>query len=310
MHTLVLEKMPDLFWEKILKNNRENFFGVNSDFPDESVEIIIIRTNTIIDENFFKKYRNLKMIIRAGSGFDNIDILAAKKRNVAISTTPEANALSAYEHTISFVLALIKNHQKCKENILSNKWKTGLPFNWEISDLKVLVVGVGRVGTKVAKSMQYLGAEVIGVDPYLSQTDWKHKGVKSISYLEGLKWCNTLTFHCPLTYKTHNYFSTEMLEKIENPIWLINSARGQIIEEKAIDIGLKSGKILGFAADVFQNEPWSIKNYGGKNNVFLTPHNGSYTKKAKNRLALETLQVWTEFVFENKIQNEINYDFY
>ncbi|HHE38738.1 MAG TPA: hypothetical protein ENL20_09225 [Candidatus Cloacimonetes bacterium] len=310
MKTLILEKMPDLFWEKIVKKKWDSYFITNKNFNKDNIEILIIRTQTVVDDKFMENYKNLKLIIRAGSGFDNIDILAAKKRNVVVCTTPEANALSAYEHTISFIFALIKNHQKSKKNILANKWKSGLSFNWEISDLKVLVVGVGRVGTKVAKTLKYLGAEVCGVDPYLSQIQWKDKYIKQVSYIDGLKWCNLLTYHCPLTRETRNYFSVHALKNITDPIWLVNTARGPIIEEKAIENGLNLGKILGFAADVFENEPWIIKNFGKNDNIFLTPHNGSYTIKAKNRLASETLKVWSGFVFERKIFSEINYDFY
>jgi len=310
MKTLVLEKMPELFWKQVSINKWDSFFIRDSGFSKENVGIIIIRTKIIIDENFLRKYKNLKMIIRAGSGYDNIDILAAQKRNVIICTTPEANALSAYEHTLSFILALIKNLQKSKQNILSNKWKTGLSFNWEISDLKILMVGVGRVGTKVAKTLKFLGAEVCGVDPYLSQTEWKDKGVKHVSYLEGLKWCNLITYHCPLTHETHNYFSLYTLENISNPIWLINTARGPVIEEAAIEIGLKSGKILGVALDVFQEEPWNARKFAKFDNIFLTPHIGSHTQNAKDRLSNEALKVWSDFVFNNKKSTEINYDFY
>lgn len=296
MKTLVLEDMPNLFWQKVNENNWLGHFT-----KDNSIaEIVIIRTKTQFNKKLFIKYPNLKVIIRAGTGMDNIDMKEAKRRDITVLNTPEANALSAYEHTISFILALIKQHQKWKSNILSNNWKSGISKNWEISDLKILVIGVGRVGTRVAKTMQILGAEVLGVDPYLTNREWKEKKIEKITYQNGLKWCNLLTFHCPLNNETTDYFDLGTLDKLENPIWLINTARGKIINEKLLPKGLQDKMILGFGTDVFKEEPWKVKNYAKFKNVLVTPHVGAFTKKAKKRMTFEVLKVLRHFAFNGK----------
>lgn len=305
-----MEPMPGYFWQKIKENNWERYFQKDTQVNLEKIEIIIIRTKTNFDKEYFQKFPNLKLIIRAGSGFDNIDILEAEKRNVIVCNTPEANAIPAYEHTLSFIFALIKQHQKCKSLVLNEDWNKNFSQNWEISDLKVLVVGVGRVGTRVAKALKFLGTEVKGVDPYLTNLEWNEKDVNKISYNKGLEWCNLLTYHCPLTQETLNYFSESILKELKNPVWLINTARGGIVDENVIEQGLSSGKILGFASDVFCEEPWKVQEFAKKENVILSPHTASFTEKAKKRMAIETLEVWSEYVFHHDIISEIDKRFY
>ncbi|MBT3755619.1 MAG: hypothetical protein HOG24_05015 [Candidatus Cloacimonetes bacterium] len=305
MKTLVIEPMPDLFWEEIRKKGWDNHFteDINS---NKEIEIIIIRTKTDFNIDRFAEFPNLKMIIRAGSGFDNVDIIEAKKKNVIVCNTPEANAFSAFEQTLSFIFALIKQHQICKDRILKSNWEKDFMPNWEMSDLKVLIVGVGRVGTRVAHTLQSLGAQVKGVDPYLSKSEWKHKNIEPLIYKEGLKWCNMVTFHCPLTGKTENYFNEEVLNIINNPVWLVNTSRGKVINESAVLSGLSNGDIVGFASDVFSEEPWEVKKFAYNSNVILSPHVGAFTNKAKIRMSLEALNVWSAFVNMHHVMNEID----
>jgi phosphoglycerate dehydrogenase-like enzyme len=302
MKTFVIEKMPDFFWHKIKEKGWSKYF---TDKPSKDVEIVIIRTNTVADKLFFDRFPNLKLLIRAGTGFDNVDVKAARNLDIQVCNTPEANGLCAFEHTMSFIFALLKQHHIAQENLLQGNWKTGLQNNWEISDLKALIVGVGRVGTRVAKALQYFGAEVKGVDPYLSTLDWNKKVTSSIPYKEGLKWCNLISFHCPLTQETHNYFNDSTLGLLENPIWLINTARGSVVSTSSIQTGIEIGRLLGFAADVFCEEPPNEIELIDFKNVILTPHIGSFTRKAKTRMSVETLAVWSAFVFDGTIINSV-----
>ncbi len=302
MKTLVLENMPELFWEEIEKKNYKNFFNIKD---KKEAEILIIRTKTVANKEFIDTFPNLKLIIRAGTGLDNIDIDYAYSKGINLQNTPKANSISAYEHTIALIFSLIKKLPQAHRNILNKKWKQDFDFNFEISDLKVLVVGVGRIGSMVAKTLKYLGAKVFGVDPYLSEKDWQKVDIQRISYEEGLKKCNLITFHCPLTPETKNYFSRKSLNQLKNPIFLLNVARGGIVEEDAISKGFKRNIFLGVALDVFTNEPWTPKDFANENNIILTPHIGAYTKKAKNRMALETIKVWENFVFSGILTYEI-----
>ncbi len=307
MKTLVLDKMPKTFWQEV-NQKFPGYFTTEKNDP-YNIEIILLRTKTLLFAENLLLYPNLKLIIRAGSGFDNIDVTAALKRKIAVCTTPDANAQSAFEHTISIILAMIKQLQQGKSNILSGNWKSDLESNWEIADLKVLVVGVGRIGGKVGRFLQSAGAAVRGFDPYLSDQNWAENEIVPIDYETGLSWCNLITYHCPLYKQTANYFSRKVLKMVSGKFWLVNTARGGLVDEDAVMAGLISGKILGFGTDVFRKEPPQYKEFYNRNNVFLTPHIGAYTDNAKNRLVRETIEVWRKFVFEKKVVNEIDKNF-
>ena len=302
MKTVVLEEMPPLFWEIIKKNGYSDYFLMDN---DENAQVVIIRTKTVANKAFLDAYPNLKLIIRAGTGFDNIDIAYAFSKGIAVQNTPEANAQSAYEHTIAMISSLIKQLPKAKNNVLNGNWKKNLKYNYEFSDITALVVGVGRIGKRVAKALQFFGAKVLGVDPYLSQDEREILGIGFVSYEKGLQLANLITYHCPLTKHTKDYFSVETLEILSNPIFLINVARGRIVDENAIIEGFKRNLLLGVAMDVFENEPWENKDFANRDNVILSPHIGAYTQKAKDRMAKETIKVWENFVFDNRLTYEI-----
>jgi len=304
MKTLVFEKMPSLFW-KVIEEKGWNKYFVGENANPKDVEIAIIRTKTIFDKKLFDNFPNLKLIIRAGSGFDNIDISEAKKRNIEVCNTPLANVTAAAEHTITLILSLIKNLTIANKSVLSGTWKQNLPPNLEISDLKILIVGVGKIGTKVGKIMKFLGAEIRGVDPYLTDSEWLQKEIDKTSYQKGLRWCNLVTFHCPLTPETTNYFSVSELQNLRNPIYLVNVARGKIVEEKAIKLGISTHKLLGVALDVFSQEPWKPFTFSDFENIILSPHIGANTVKAKEKISLETIKIWSEFVFNKKIISSV-----
>ncbi len=303
MKTMIMDKMPIAFRQKIKESNWQKYFVEDSNI----IEIAIIRTQTHFDKKLFEKFPKLKLIIRAGTGIDNIDLRIAESRGITVCNTPEANAISAYEQTISFIFALLKKHQIWKKNLLAGKWKKNVKPNREFSDIRALVVGIGKVGTRVAHFLNNMGAQVKGVDPYLTKAEWSQKNIFQTNFENGLKWCNLITFHCPLTKETINYFSGKELAELSNKIWLINTARGKIVNEDSIEKGLENGQILGYAADVYPEEPCIIKPFYKRDNVYLSPHIGAFTLNAKERLVKETLKIWESYVFKGKIINRINF---
>ena len=309
MTTLIKENLPKRFWHLVKKAKCESYFLKPGNPEEFRSRVIIVRTNTNLDKRTILRYPELELIIRAGSGYDNIDVSFAQKNMIKICTTPEANTLAAYEHTLSFILALIKQHRLMQKSVLAGKWKQDLKPNWEFSDLKVLIVGVGRIGTRIAKILLQLGSLVKGVDPYLNKEDWDRKGIEPVSYEEGLSWCNLISFHCPLTTETRNYFNQSTLEHLDHSIWLLNIARGGIVSEPALFKGLQTGKIKGAALDVYISEPVKKGAYSEYDNLYLSPHSGSMTENAKERLAKETFKVWYEYVFNKNLINEIDYRF-
>ena len=310
MKTLVIERMPKLFWELADKySDIIEYLDYENFAENNTIEIIILRTHILADKSFIDKFKNLKLIIRAGSGFDNIDVKYAISKNIKVCNTPNANVQSAVEHTIGFIFSLIKKFKINEENLKNNIWKKNLKYNIEISDLRLLIVGVGRIGTRVAHIMQSLGAEVKGVDPYLTQDNFNKKHIVNTDYENGLKWCNIVSYHCPLTSETQNYFDENTLDII-NHTFVINAARGKILSYDAIYKGLRNGKITGLAIDVFPNEPnINLDKKLDNNNVILSPHVGAFTQNAKARMAKETIHVWREFVENRNLVSEVDLRF-
>jgi len=307
MKTLVIDPMPDKFWSLIKERQLEKYF--TTDQNSSNIEIIIIRTKTSLSRKYLEKYSDLKLIIRAGSGFDNIDLSETIKRNIIVCTTPDSNVQAAFEHTISMILSLIKQHLTGKNQILQGRWKDDMKPCWEISDIKALIVGVGRIGTKVGRFLQTMGADVKGVDPFLNAAQWQQRKIVKTDYIPGIRWCNLISYHCPLYDQTRDYFSKKILDEISETVWLINTARGGILNEDAVKAGLSSGKIIGLGMDVFVQEPVLQQNYFFEDNVLITPHIGANTQNAKSRLILDTLEVWSQFVFHNNVINQIDYNF-
>jgi D-3-phosphoglycerate dehydrogenase len=171
------------------------------------------------------------------------------------------------------------------------------------------VIGVGRVGSRVAKALQFLGASVRGVDPYLDEKQWQDRGVVPTSYKEGIAWANCLTYHCPLFHETFHYFGKHTLAALSKPVWLINASRGGIVDEDAVGEALENGLLLGVALDVFQQEPWPATAFSHDDRVIITPHIGAFSEKAKQRMALETLAVWREFTQSGRLISAVEKKF-
>jgi D-3-phosphoglycerate dehydrogenase / 2-oxoglutarate reductase len=295
MITAVLEPMPDLFWELVKEKGLQNRFFEFPDINKDKTEIAIIRTKTVFDAGMMDSFPNIKLIIRAGSGVDNIDIEEAARRNIQVMNTPKANAQAAAEHTLAMILSLIKHLPRCKEAVLTGSWKNNLQHNMEFSELRVLVVGVGNVGSRVVGMLTALGAEVRGVDPYLTEADKENFNIPFCSYKIGLGWCNLVTFHCPLTAESKDYFTQDSISLLNSPIFLINSARGGIINEGFLSKIFDNKFILGVGIDVFSTEPTPKFDYFRKKNVLISPHAGAHTNLAKQRLSVEVLGVWGKF---------------
>jgi D-3-phosphoglycerate dehydrogenase len=303
-NTLVLDAMPDLFWQIVEDKGMSAYFTKENLVFSEDIEILILRTKSVITESHYKRFPNLKCIIRAGSGYDNIDVKKADDYGITVQNTPLANVQSAFEHTIGFLFSLIKNHKQHNLSVLDNKWREGIVSNLEISDLRVLVVGIGRVGSLVAKFLTSCGAEVKFVDPYVEVKAWIELGIEPISYEEGLAWANLVTYHCPLYKQTKHYFDKHSLNYLKN-IYLLNVSRGGVVDVDAVVEGIEKKKILGAGIDVMESEPWQCEGWENIPQLIMTPHTGAYTEKAKNRLSRDCFEVWSDFNFRNIAKHPI-----
>ena len=275
----------------------------------EEVDGIVLRTAEL-KENVLSKCKNLKIIARHGVGYDNVDIKFLNKNNIALGITGTSNAVSVAEHVMTMFLYLTK-----KINISDSLVKKGdfikkntLPSFFELYNKNILILGFGRIGRELAKRCLSFDTKVYVFDPFIDNEIIKqHNCIPIESKEEGIRVADYISIHMPLNEKTKNFISYDEFKISKNNLILVNTARGGIINEKALFQALKNKSILGAGLDVFENEP-PIKNHPllSLNNILLTPHNAALTLECRTRMSIEACENIIYFLNKNRKLNEKN----
>ncbi|MFZ3171156.1 MAG: phosphoglycerate dehydrogenase [Carboxydocellales bacterium] len=260
---------------------------------DKLVEMIgeydamIVRSATKVTARIMEHATNLKIIGRAGVGVDNIDVNAATQKGIIVVNAPDGNTIAAAEQTLALMLALARSVSPANENLKKGKWMRKEFVGVELRDKVLGVVGLGRIGTAVAKRAQGFEMKTIGYDPYLSEERANANGIQLMSLEEVFKNADFLTVHLPLTKETKYLINQETFKIMKDGVRIINVARGGIIDELALCEALKSGKVAGAAIDVFETEPTTESPLFCLENVVVTPHLGASTEEAQINVALD-----------------------
>jgi D-3-phosphoglycerate dehydrogenase len=265
-----------------------NFELIRADSPKHlplehlvSAHALIIRSRTPIDEELLAKARNLQVIITATSGFDHIDLTATKKWGVTVMHTPAANIESAAQLTLGLVLACANNLLSAHKMMKAGEWNRDSLIGMELSGRTYGIIGLGRIGTRVAQLAQAFGMNVIAFDPYQDDEHFELHKIKRLSYEEVLKTADILSFHVPKTLETDFMLNRSQFEFIHRGIILINTSRGSVIREQDLCEALEKGWIRAAGLDVYEKEPLprnsKLLNFS---NVVLTPHIGATTEDA------------------------------
>jgi len=254
-------------------------------------EVLLIRSHTKVSQNFLKDYKDLKLIVTATSGFDHIHLDACSERGVKVSFCPEANAQSTAEHTLFLMLSLLRGARQQDRSLRGGDWKSNLTRGRLLHHKIIGVVGLGRVGQRVAKLCQAFGAKVVAHDPYQDDGVFDSLRVERKGFTEVLKESDILTFHVPLTSETHHMINGSTISEMSDETYLINASRGDVVEESDLSMALKQGHLAGAALDVFKKEPMESKSFLLKEpKLFLTPHTGAYTLEAWEAASMEAVQ--------------------
>ncbi len=292
MKVLVTEKIAEKGIEEIKKA------GIHLDIKlgiarEELLEIIkhydaiIVRSVTKINEELYQAATNLKVVGRAGNGVDNIDMAGATKRGIIVVNTPEANTVSAAEHTIGLLLSSIRNIPQANAEIKSKRWDRSGFGGVELNGKTLGVVGLGRIGALVATRMQSFNMKVIAYDPYITDERFKKYGTeKKESLADLVKEADFITVHTPKTEETMGMIGAEEFKVAKKGVRLVNCARGGIIEEEALAQALKEGIVASAALDVLVNEPNTTSPLLDFKNTVITPHLGADTVEAQENVGL------------------------
>jgi len=260
-------------------------------------QIIVASITPHYTERFFQLNKDVVLIARHGTGIDNIDIKAATQNGVIITRVPGKELREAVaEHAIALILTAIRKICKANEAVREGKWKErGKYVGTELREKVVGIIGLGNIGSRVAEILvNGFKSKVIAYDPYINEAYAEKVGVQVVSFDELLEKSDIISIHCPLTPETYHLIDHNAFEKMKNGIIIINTARGSIIDTKALIENIKNGKVAAVALDVIEDEPIDETHEILKfKNVVITPHIASST--------IETLRRMDESCFKDII---------
>ncbi len=253
-------------------------------------DCIIVRSATKVTREVFEAADNLKLVVRAGVGLDNVDLEAAKDHGVKVLNTPEAPTVSVAEMVFALMFALARRITQADNLMKREEWAKKKLKGVELWQKTLGIIGFGRIGYEVGKRAKVLGMKVLAYDVVDIDKLCKDIGAKRVEFDELLKRSDFVTIHVPLLPQTRALISSEQFKMMKDGAFLINTARGGVVDEKALLEALDAGLIAGAALDVFESEPptdWAIARHP---KIIATPHLSSSTVEAQVRVGELTAQ--------------------
>jgi D-3-phosphoglycerate dehydrogenase len=273
----------------------------------QDVEGLIIRSNTKVTQKVVEAAKKLKVIGRAGTGLDNVDIVACNKRGIVVMNTPGGNTNSAAEHSIAMILALSRHIPQATASKKAGKWNKKSFSGQEIAGKTLGIIGIGRIGSIVSQLAQCLKMQVVAFDPHIRPEMVKKLGVELTDLDSLLAKADYISIHTPLTPETKGSINAELFNKMKDGVMVLNCARGGIINEQDLYDAMKSGKVAGAALDVFETEPpkkdhplFTLPNF------ICTPHLGASTKEAQKNVATAVARQLSDYLTKGEVRNAIN----
>ncbi len=265
--------------------------------PEELIRIIpgydalIVRSGTKVTEAVLRAGKNLKVVGRAGVGVDNIDISAATSLGIVVANAPTGNIVAAAEHTIGLMFALARNIPQAYVSLRNGEWKRSRFVGKELRRKVLGTVGLGRVATEVARRAQGLEMTVVAYDPYISSEQAERLGVQLLPLDDLLSMADFVTVHVPLTKSTRGLIGREAFRKMKPSAFVLNVARGGVVDEEALVEALDEGLIAGAAIDVFTQEPPPPDSPLLRHpKIVVTPHLGGSTVEAQEQVARDVAE--------------------
>lgn len=257
----------------------------------------VVRSRTKIRQPLIDICPNLKVIVRGGVGLDTIDADYARSKGITVMNTPKASSASVAELAIGFMFALARSTYKATSTMKAEKWEKKSFEGDELGGKTLGLIGIGNIGTEVARRANALGMTVIAYDPYVKEAE----GVKLVALDDLLVLSDYISLHLPKTKDSADMIGKAQFDKMKTGVRIINCARGGIINEQALYDGLSGGKIAGAALDVYAEEPPTEWKLVKLENVICSPHIGAATKEAQGRVGAEVAEKLIEFARKNNL---------
>jgi D-3-phosphoglycerate dehydrogenase len=269
-------------------------------------DALIIRSATKVTAGLLEKAAKLKIVGRAGSGLDNVDIPAATKKGVVVMNTPGGNTVTTAEHTIGMIFASARMIPQAYSSMKAGKWEKKKFEGVELFDKTLGIIGLGAIGGVVANRCTALGMKVLAFDPFISTEKAKQLGIELADLETIYKRSDFITLHTPKTKETAGLINKDTIAKMKDGVRIINCARGGIVNEADLYEALKSGKVAGAAFDVFEKEPPENHPLMTLDNFIATPHLGASTLEAQENVATAVAEQIVDYLIAGTVRNAVN----
>lgn len=315
MKVLITDKINEIA-KNILLEGKNIEVDILPTMPeDELCKIIvdynalIVRSETKVTKKVLEAAKNLKIIGRAGVGVDNIDVETATQKGVIVVNSPDGNTNAAAEHTIALMLSMARNIPEADASIKAGLWERSKFTGTEVFGKTLGVIGLGKIGSHVAKIAIAMGMKVIVCDPYTSKEAVEALGCEYVPHLDDFwKRCDFISVHTPKTRETTHLININSINRMKKGVKIINCARGGIIDENALKEAIESGQVSAAAIDVYENEPdiQSSPLINIKGNIVLTPHLGASTSEAQLNVAIDVANQIKEVLSGGSASSAVN----
>ncbi len=272
-----------------------------------SMDGVIVRSATTIDKSVIEKASRLKVIGRAGVGIDNVDIEAATQSGVLVMNSPGGSTTTTAEHTIAMLFALARNIPQAYKKLKERQWEKTKFKGVELAGKTLGVVGLGRIGSEVARKCQAIGMNVIAYDPYINPDAQFSSGLTLVDVSRIFEESDFITVHSPLTDATRNLIRKETIARMKDGVRILNCARGGIVNEQDLYEAMKAGKVAGAALDVFETEPNTESPLLELDNFIATPHLGASTVEAQRKVSEDICQQISDYLLKNTVRGALNF---
>src|SRR5512143_2590107 len=269
-------------------------------------DALIIRSATKVTKELLDKATKIKVVGRAGSGRDNVDIAAATKKGVVVMNTPGGNTVTTAEHTIGMIFACARMIPQAYASLKAGKWEKKKFEGVELCDKTLGIVGLGAIGGVVANRAIGLGMKVLAYDPFISAEKEKSLRIELGDLAAIYRRSDFITIHTPKTKETANLINKDTIAQMKNGVRIVNCARGGIVNEQDLYEALKSGKVAAAAFDVFEKEPPENNPLLTLDSFIATPHLGASTLEAQENVAVAVAEQIVDYLVAGTVRNAVN----
>ncbi len=313
MHILIPDNLDQSGLDVLEAANDVTLHAPGKMTRDETLAVIgeadglIVRSGTTADAELLSQANNLKVIIRAGVGVDNIDLEEATNRGIIVMNTPQGNTIATAEFAFGLMLALARHIPQAQISMNEGRWDRKAYTGTELRNKTLGLVGFGRIGQAVARRAQAFDMTVIATDPFIPASVAKELGVELVSLDEVFAQSDYISLHTIVTDETKGMINATNIAKMKDGVRIINGARGVLINDADLAQAIKSGKVAGAALDVYAKEPpESDHPLVGLSGVIYTPHLGASTTEAQESLGVEAAEKMLNALFNQEYQDVVN----